>query len=413
MKPRLGHISWIVGIFLTAFSELYFLPKSLLPHLFAALAVVLCGWAIRAELPWPQRSAGQLQHGGQDAAPPFPAPGPGPFWSPPPGPFDPNGRRSGKHDGPASETPGPVVGTRLVDSPRDFPAPPRFGTQRSRANNVPWILPARPAQSGVAADEAKVGEVSVRAASVVGPGHRCDEPAAPRQDAYRLGRDRDGRWLVVAVADGISGSAHSELGAAVAAEAAVDVICDRLSRSSDLGHLAATDVFSTVAVRMASVARARMIEPRDTSSVLIATVIEASAPTGTRRGMWVGWVGDVSAWVLANGAWAMLAGDDKAERDGMASNVVNAYLPADPQAAQERLFDVAGGSTLAFVTDGVGDALARIPKANAYFAERWSQPPTVTSFLNDVCYEAKGFQDDRTAVVVWTPPSLVLQGANR
>jgi Protein phosphatase 2C len=56
-------------------------------------------------------------------------------------------------------------------------------------------------------DGGRVGHLDVRAASVRGLSHR--QLGTPRQDAYGLAVDRQTRWLVVAVADGVSAGARS------------------------------------------------------------------------------------------------------------------------------------------------------------------------------------------------------------
>ena len=73
-----------------------------------------------------------------------------------------------------------------------------------------------------------------------------------------------------------------------------------------------------------------------------------------------------------------------------------------PRARQE-LLTLGPGDTLALVTDGVGDLWSVHERANAYHHRRWSRPPPVASFLNDVCFDALGEDDDRTAVVIWVP----------
>ena len=84
-----------------------------------------------------------------------------------------------------------------------FPDPPVF-SRASASGQAPWHLPVGTAPSGLAADAARLGDLEVRAASMVGAGHRCQEPADPRQDAYALGRTPDGQFLIIAVADGVS-----------------------------------------------------------------------------------------------------------------------------------------------------------------------------------------------------------------
>jgi hypothetical protein len=304
---------------------------------------------------------------------------------------------AGPHAAPAAV----ATMTRTREEVAAFPAPPLFGARPSRANALPWLLPAHAGPTGVAADEARLGELTVRAASVLGPGHRCEEPAGARQDAYALGRDATGRYLIVAVADGLASSRRSELGASTGATAAVELLAAALSAGSDLGALDAGELFRQTAARMAGEAARHGVGARDTCAVLITAVVDTLL-TGDARDCWLAWVGDVSAWQLLGERWEPFAGDIKQDAGGIASNVVAACLPLQPDHVAQRSFRQPPGATFALVTDGIGDAWAMMSEANAYFAQRWADPPPVGAYLNDVGYDARGFQDDRTAVTVWT-----------
>jgi len=291
-----------------------------------------------------------------------------------------------------------------------FPAPPRFGSRGSTASRLPWLLPKFTAPAAIQADQAQVGGLSVRAASVVGPGHRCEEPAHPRQDAYRLGRDTTGRFLIVAVADGLSSGARSELGADVAVRHAVDALRTRLHEDPAVDRLDADAVFRAAATAMTSTASEAGLVPADVCAVLVTAVVDSFPDAHGDHPMWVGWIGDASVWALRDHAWVQIAGDAKAHATdpsaGLASNAVNACLPQHPGRAGQEEFRIGGGTAVAVVTDGVGDAMTGIPEANAYLAERWARPPALGALLNDLCFDARQHLDDRTAVVLWTPETL-------
>jgi len=288
-------------------------------------------------------------------------------------------------------------------APMTLPTPPRFDERGSAAHAQPWLLPLRRSAAGVAADEAQVGDLSVRAASVVGPGHRCTEPVVPRQDAYQLGRDRASRYLVVAVADGVSDSPHADIGARVAVQCAVDVLTARLDRAETLSRLSAADVLRVAAAEMSRAASGVGLTERDVRAVMVVAVVEAAAASGGSRRTWVGWVGDVSVWRRAERGWQFVLGDARGHPGGLRAGEVGSVLPMDWSRADQELLTVHPGETLALVTDGVGDLWSVHERANAYHHRRWSSPPPVASFLNDVCFDAFGEDDDRTAVVVWVP----------
>lgn len=296
-----------------------------------------------------------------------------------------------------SGSPGPFR-TRPVPSP-DFGVtePPVFesGTAAGRS---PWRLPTRQAQSGIAADAARLGDLEVRAASVIGPGHRCEEPATARQDAYALMPTNSGSHLIVAVADGVSSSTSSDLGARVAVSAAVRILHRELEVSPEPHRLAADALFTKVAGEMVGTGRSRDLDARALCSVLIVAVVPTVAQYNGLRRVWTAQVGDVSLWLHGRGGWRQQTGRAKT---GLDRNKVEAVLPFNPDQAVSGFVDVQSGEGVAVMTDGMADTLSDVVAAKPYFADRWARPPHLARFVFDLCFDAPGQKDDRTAVVVW------------
>ncbi|WP_447009461.1 protein phosphatase 2C domain-containing protein [Saccharothrix hoggarensis] len=304
---------------------------------------------------------------------------------------------------PALPPAGPAKPTR--DPVRDFTAadpalmvPPVLGGS-PKAARLPWYLPVEPSQPGLAADEVRLGDLDVRAASVVGPDHRCTEPATARQDAYRLGRDAAGRHLVVAVADGMSAAARSDIGATVAVRAAVDLVRRQLDAGRHPEELDFVDLFTTVAKHVVGAATQLGCEPDEVLTALIVAVVPTgpTGPGGERR-VRLASLADVSAWLRHGSRWVRQAG---AEKHGLDRNALDAFLPHHARSVVVESADVPPGGVLAVLTDGVGDVISDSTAGARWFAERWRRPPNLASFLLDVNFEGPGQLDDRTAVVVW------------
>lgn len=269
----------------------------------------------------------------------------------------------------------------------------------TRAGAAPWLLPPRPAQSGIAADAARLGDLEVRAASVVGAGHRCEEPATERQDAYGLARTSSGEYLVVAVADGVSNSESSELGARVAVLTATRALCRHL----DDGFLPETldpyRLFADVAGAMVGTGKDRGILPQALQSVLVVAVVPTTPDAAhDGRRVWTAQVGDVSLWLHGAAGWDCRTGGTKA---GLDRNAVDGALPFDVRKAVSQVVDVPPGAGVALMTDGLGDLLTNVRGAADYLSRRWANPPHPAAFVADLCADARGQTDDRTAVVVW------------
>lgn len=270
--------------------------------------------------------------------------------------------------------------------------------QRSRMAAVPWRLPITSSPSGLAADQGRVGSLDVRAASLVGPAHRCRMPAQPRQDAYRLGQDARHDHLIVAVADGMSDSKHSDTGANVAASAVIGEIRARLDAGMSLDQLDADDIFAATAGQMIGAADQRGWSHDDVRCALAAAVVPASAEGENGRRAWLAGLADVNVWLRQPGGWLPLLGDLK---DGLDAGQLTYYLPYHPSNSASKFAYLGQDAVLAITTDGIGDAISMLPGAAAWFADRWRTPRDILSFIGDIGYEDIQFNDDRTAVVIW------------
>jgi len=299
----------------------------------------------------------------------------------------------------ASVDPGaadPGAADRVADAPPVLDG----GTAAGRS---PWRLPDVQGHPGIAADAARVGDLEVRAASIIGPSHRCESPASPRQDAYALALTPSQSHLVVAVADGVSSSRHSDLGARVAASAAVRILTQCVQGDPELLRLSTTRLFQEIAGEMVGTARSRHVDERHICSLLVVAVIPTAPSPDGRRRVWTAQVGDVSLWLLGPGGWSQHTG---VEKQGLDRNTVSAVLPFAVDQAVAGVIDVPGGHVVAVMTDGLGDVLTNVAGAQQFYSRRWARPPHPTRFVGDLCVDAKGQTDDRTAVAVWCGPSV-------
>ncbi|WP_406159324.1 protein phosphatase 2C domain-containing protein [Streptomyces sp. NBC_00882] len=303
--------------------------------------------------------------------------------------------------GPAAPQPQPAKPRPFLrERPTDLSVP-RFG-DGARAQGYPWLLPERTVQNGIAADEATVGAFAIRAASVIGPGHRCGQPAEPRQDSYRIGRSRDSRYAIVAVADGLSSAAWSDAGAATASSQAVTLLREQIE-TVGFGRLDVKELYGRIAESVAAHAAGRGVATSHVATVLITAVLAEPDANGVAEA-WISWLGDSSAWTLDPHVplWQVSAGDVKDRTAAVVSNEVAGQLPDTPQLARDHYVTLAPGAALALVTDGIGDAWADpAGNVNEYFANAWRSPVPATRFTADVGFDAPQCLDDRTAVVTW------------
>lgn len=300
--------------------------------------------------------------------------------------------------------------SRPADDARPGSAEPVFAhedlrpvvfVRRTGAGSAPWRLPSVQPRNGVAADQAVLGDLQVRAASVVGPAHRRDEAEAqPRQDSYCLLPVRQGRYLVAAVADGVSSARFSATGSANAARMAVETVRATFEAEKGIKPQFATRQFATIANALADEANRSGDRPSDYATTLIVAIVPARADVDGGRSVWLAWLGDSSAWLLGTGGWLQVAGQSK---DRMDCNVLDAYLPGHPEKVNSATVHLPAGQALVLMTDGLGDALNDVSSMPDALCTRWASPPSLLAFLRDLCFDAPGQDDDRTAVAVWTP----------
>ena len=282
---------------------------------------------------------------------------------------------------------------------QSLPEGPPVFDDGSTAGRAPWHLPKGFAPAGLTADGLRLGDIEARAASVVGPSHRCQEPATARQDAYLLRRSDDGNHLIVAVADGVGQSSHSDLGARVAVSAAARGVAEVLDRCGDPNQIDARQLFTAVAGEMIGTAQQQAFLPDEVYSILVVVVIPVFPGPGGNRQLWTAQIGDVSVWMLQSGVLQQLTGPQK---KGMDKNTLKYVLPVDPDGVRQTSVELHPGDTIAVMTDGLSDSLTNIPAVDAFFSRRWAAgPPHPAAFLQDMCFDAPGQSDDRTAVVAW------------
>jgi hypothetical protein len=277
--------------------------------------------------------------------------------------------------------------------------PPRFGPG-SPASALQWLLPgSSAAPSGLAADQAVIGDLQVRGASVVGAGHRCEPPAMPRQDAYRVAQDSEGRYLIVAVADGMGDSMRAELGAQAATGQAVALIRRHLDAGRRPDDIVAPELYARIASALVKSAEERGITANDVRTTLTVAVVDTRPKVDGSRSLWLCRLGDSEIWYRRDNTWKAMIGAPKSSFDG---NTLREFLPHYPEAVVHRNLTISPSAVIAVMTDGVSDALTEVSGFAQWLSGRWAEPPPLASFVLDVDFDAPGQQDDRTAVVIWT-----------
>lgn len=244
---------------------------------------------------------------------------------------------------------------------------------------------------------------TVRSASVRGYAHRYN--GAPRQDHVTVFFQQRGarEEVLFAVADGVSNARHGELGAAAAAEAAIEALQQFLLSGRRLDWSAIAEA----AVRhMTSVTRRhlKITEPTaaDVSALLATTLtIGAVGALPDRARVLMTRIGDSGAWVLADGAFQSVF-DAKQHPDAAVVSSGVSALPYVPDPMPIVSFDLRPHEVLLVGTDGFGDPLGDgTGQVGQLFARHLADPPPPRGLAHLLDFSRETFDDDRTLLAVW------------
>jgi protein phosphatase 2C-like protein len=257
---------------------------------------------------------------------------------------------------------------------------PRELGQPSRAAGMPWRLGTVADVPDTVIEAGRVGELEVRAASTRGATHRSRGEV--RQDAVGV-TDLNGRYVVAAVADGVGSASHAHRGAQLAVRQALAYLAWTLPGVDlDQVHMIGAIEAADRAVRDAGP------KPECRATTLTVAAVELGWAGQGHRYRAVR-VGDSPARVLTGGRFESLFA-----RRGQ----IDDRLPS-PKGQPDGVRGVLrAGEALVLATGWLG---SRESPVGAYLAEAWAEPPGPVAYLNQLQFDLRGFDEDRTAVVIW------------
>lgn len=254
----------------------------------------------------------------------------------------------------------------------------------------------------------------IRAASLRGYLHRYD--GVPRQDDVAISYLHSHRYVMAAVADGISSATQSHVGATIAVNKAIQWITTNVRGTveeldwASFVHNVAWELVEKAAL-IFGVERDPQIAEELLATTLITAVVHFPSGTSMALAHVVG-IGDSGAWLLTDGRFERVLGGKNLDASIASSEV--AGLPRIPMQMTPTVTEVPMGSVLLLGTDGFGDPLGSGEGAvGRLFAEGLWSPPSMLEFAHLLDFSRETFDDDRSLIGIWPTHFDSYQPADR
>jgi hypothetical protein len=269
--------------------------------------------------------------------------------------------------------------------------------------------------SDITCDIGTFGSSAIAAASLRGNKHKLD--AKPCQDAFNVqsALDKSGAKYVVSVlCDGMSSARYSHYGARRTSQVLSDALCRIIENSYtvDIEFVNANieqlleSCRQKVLPTEIDLFGASGIDPNEVVdsdfNTTVTFLIAPSGPGEINSKAIVGCIGDSPIFVLhgAEGVWEQIGVIDSADE---LVNPATAAFPGSIAIAIDEL-ELLKGDVLVAMSDGVGNFInvrGNQTLLGTYLAKQWSTPVNMATFVNDVSFDMKSADDDRTVIAIW------------
>jgi serine/threonine protein phosphatase PrpC len=309
------------------------------------------------------------------------------------------------------------VSNRVIISPKQIAEPSSFARHDWWDKGRDWCQISPLGMSNdVVCDIGTSGSLAVAAVSLRGHKHKVDSKAC--QDAFGLRIATSGsgeEYLIVVVCDGMSSAKYSHYGARRTSQLLARSLAEIISVEESVTEL-------SIRTRLPNAFDScrRNLLPRSgnqygapdvpangaVESDFYTTVTFMILPNAKQAqgkvNVIVGSIGDSPVFTLREetGEWAEVGGL------GANSDIVNPATSAFPAVfdAQIQTVEIDEKDVIIATSDGVGNFLnvrGGQTLLGSYLAEQWIRPVNLPTFINDVGFDLKSADDDRTVVAVW------------
>ncbi len=301
--------------------------------------------------------------------------------------------------------------------------PPQIGEPSSFARHDWWDKDREWCQvsplgmsSDVVCDIGTFGSVAIAAASLRGHKHKVS--GEPCQDAFslRTTQSLSGQKYVVSVlCDGMSSAKHSEYGARRTSQLLAWSLAEKIKREDEITEqlikTVLPPVFDYCKEQLVSIKRNEFGAPgvspdeaveSDFFTTVTFMIVPASSGDGEILEAIVGSIGDSAVFVRNNSTtlWEEIAAVDSS------SEILNPATSAFPATFDAKVSTIfVNKSDLVIATsDGVGNFInvrGNQTSLGTYLSKQWGKPVNLPTFINDVGFDLKSADDDRTVIAIW------------
>lgn len=308
------------------------------------------------------------------------------------------------------------ISSRIIIKPQQIGDPSSFAKKNWWDPKVEWCQLSPFGMTGdVTCDVGTVGSLAVAAVSLRGNKHKVD--AKPCQDAFNVqaAKDKSGHEYVVSVlCDGMSSASYSHYGARRTSQVLSDGFC-RMIEAADTADL---ELVNGSMLNILEECK-RKLMPKESNSFGVSGVdlskaqesdfnttvtflIARASPGQTNLKAIVGCIGDSPIFVLrtAKSEWEQIGVLDSTDE---LVNPATAAFPGSITFAVNEI-KLQEDEVLVAMSDGVGNFIrvgGNQTILGNYLADQWSRPVNPATFINDVSFDLKSADDDRTVVAIW------------
>ena len=301
--------------------------------------------------------------------------------------------------------------------------PPQIGEPSSFARHDWWDKDREWCQvsplgmsSDVVCDIGTFGSVAIAAASLRGHKHKVS--GEPCQDAFglRTTQSLTGKKYVIAVlCDGMSSAKHSEYGARRTSQLLAWSLAAMVEDQEEITEQGVKSLVPKIFEYCTQNLMPQKLNQFGAPGILPKNVVESDffttvtfllVPAGSEEGeileAIVGSIGDSAVFVRndSTSLWEEVAAVDSS------SEILNPATSAFPATfdAKVSTFFVNKSDVLIATSDGVGNFInvrGNQTSLGTYLAKQWVKPVNLPTFINDVGFDLKSADDDRTVIAIW------------